>query len=323
MGYIQEAKKLCMERDAARCRHCGAPQNLFVNQLTKRKGPLAWQLSNLITLCGNCSDASRKILLSESNKVGVLLAGGKGTRLFPLTKFQGKHTLSVGLIPMILYPLKTLRAFGVRRVLVVLDRESAGEITNIIGSGKEFGMDVSYKVQEGSGGISEALYLAKDFVKAGEEIITILGDNIFDFEVMDTKIDMKENKACIFTKKMPNPQDYGVAILDAVGKVKEVIEKPKKYISDLAVLGLYIYTADVFNVIDKIKPSDRGELEISAVNDTYAKEGTLISKSVSGYWADCGSSIQRYCEASLYGAKKANVSSEEIDSFRSIVFDDK
>ena len=140
---------------------------------------------------------------------------------------------------------------------------------------------------------------------------------------MDTNVSLGNNKACIFTKKVSNSQDYGVAILDIGGKVVGVVEKPKEHISDLAVLGLYVYTTGVFDVIEKIKPSNRGELEISAVNDYYAKEGNLMHKEISGYWADCGSSIQRYCEASLYGAKKANVSSEEIDSFRSIVFDDK
>jgi glucose-1-phosphate thymidylyltransferase len=323
VGYISNSKQLCLERDAFRCRHCGSAQNLFVNQLVKRKGPLAWALSNLITLCGNCSDAARKVAASESSRVGVLLCGGRGSRLFPLTKFNNKHTLSVGLIPMVMYPMKTLMAFGVRRVLVVLDRETAGQITNILGSGLEFGVAVSYAIQEGAGGIGEALYLAKDFVKPGEEVVCVLGDNIFDCESMNTSIDLGDNKACVFVKRVPNPQDYGVAVLDSAGKVKDVIEKPKTYVGDLAVLGLYVYTSEVFDVIERIKPSDRGELKISTVNDYYAKSGSLIYQEVGGYWADCGSSIQRYCEASLYGAKKANVSAEEIDSFRSIIFDSK
>lgn len=324
MGYIQEAKKLCIERDSNRCRHCGTNQNLFVKQLTKRKGPSAWHLSNLITVCGDCLDKSQKILETNTNRVGVLLAGGKGKRMAPLTKFQNKHTLPIALTPMIMYPLKTLRTFGTKRVLIVLDRETAGQITNILGSGKEFGIDISYKIQEGSFGIGDALYLAKDFIKPGdEEIVTILGDNIFDNDTIDTTMALGNNKACIFTKKVPNPRDYGVAILNDGGKVKEVIEKPTTNISDLAVLGLYIYKPDVFSVIEKISPSARNEIEISFVNDIYAKEGSLIHKEITGYWSDAGSSINSYCLASLYGAKQAKISAEEVDKFVSIIFDNK
>ena len=324
MGYIQDAKQLCKERDANRCRHCGTSENLFINQLVKRKSRLAWHLSNLITLCGNCLDETIKSNKNEDNKTaGVMLCGGRATRLFPLTKFHNKHELPIGIVPMVFYPLKTLRYFGAHRVMVIVDREGAKDIVSMLGSGKEWGLDISYKVQEGSGGIAEALYLAKDFVKPDEKIISILGDNIFDYEQMDKNIDLGDNKACVFTKRVTNPKDYGVAILDVNGKVVDVIEKPQTPVSDLAVLGLYVYTPDVFNVIDNIKPSARGELEVSAINDYYAKQGSLIYKEVCGYWADCGSSIQRYCEASLYGAKKANVSAEEIDTFRSVVFDDK
>jgi len=323
MGYILTAKQLCLEHDFFRCRHCGASQNLFVTQITKRKGPLAWSLSNLITLCGGCLDAAKKSLEIKNNRVGILLAGGKGSRLAPLTKFQGKHSLPIGLIPMVTYPLKTLRAFDINRALVVLDRESAGEITQILGSGKEFGMDISYKIQEGSGGLSEALYLAKNYVRPEEEIFCILGDNIFDHETMDTNVSLGNNKACVFTKKVANPQDYGVLVFDDVGNIKEVVEKPEKYISSQAVLGLYVYKYDIFDVIEKIKPSARGELEISSANDYYAKEGTLMHKEITGYWYDAGSSIQNYCAASLWGAKKANVSAEEVNEFISVVFDNK
>jgi glucose-1-phosphate thymidylyltransferase len=327
MGYIQDSKQICMERDAKRCRHCGASENLFVTQLVKRKSRLAWHLSNLITLCGGCADAADKNLANkDNNRVGVMLCGGRGTRLYPLTKFQNKHTLPIGLVPMIFYPLKTLRAFGVYRVLIVVDREGADETINMLGSGKEFGLDISYKVQEGAGGISEALLLAKDFARPSDEIVCILGDNIFDLDYLDTNIDLQSNKACVFIKKVANPEAYGVAVIDSKDGnkyVKEIIEKPKQFISDMAVVGLYIYKYDVFDVITKIKPSDRGELEISSVNDYYAKEGTLTSKIFTGYWGDAGGSIQRYAECSMLGAKKANVSVEEIEDFKSVVFDDK
>jgi len=218
---------------------------------------------------------------------------------------------------------------------MVIDRDGAEQTINMLGSGKEFGMDISYKVQEGAGGISEALYLAKDFVnEETDEIVVILGDNIFDNEDIDTS-DMGgtipnglgagawKNFARIYVKKVHNPEDYGVAVTDADGKVSSIVEKPKNFVSDLAVLGLYIYRPDVFDVIEGVDPSERGELEISSVNDYYAKRGELEGKTVTGYWGDAGGSIKRYAECSMHGAKKANVSAEEIDNFRSIVFDDK
>ena len=333
---IESAKQLCMERDASRCRHCGTTENLVVDQLVKREGRLAWQLSNLITLCKDCSQAAQHNRDNHNpDRIGVMLCGGKGTRLFPLTQFQNKHTLPIGLTPMIFYPLKTLREFGVNRVLIVVDRDGADHTIAMLGSGKEFGMDISYKVQEGAGGISEALYLAKDFAtEETEEIVVILGDNIFDNEGLDTS-DMGgcvpngprggdyKNYARVYVKQVSNPEDYGIAVTDEEGKVTEIVEKPKKFIGDLAVLGLYMYRTEVFNIIEDVDPSERGELEISSVNDHYAKLGLLECKEVSGYWGDSGGSIRRYAECNLHGAKQANVSSEEIDRFRSIVFDDK
>jgi glucose-1-phosphate thymidylyltransferase len=231
---------------------------------------------------------------------------------------------------MIFYPLKTLRALGVHRVLVVMDRNGADDIVKMLGSGKEFGMDISYKIQEGAGGISEALYLAKDFAKPGDEIVCILGDNIFDNAELETDIDLQydENgepkyKSCVFLKQVSDPEHYGVAVVEDDGSVSKIVEKPKEFISNMAVVGLYVYTYDVFNIIESVEPSERGELEISSVNDHYASTGELDSRMVNGYWGDAGGSIQRYAECSMHGAKVANVSAEEIDNFRAIVFDDK
>lgn len=324
MEFMKDAIQLCLERDARRCRHCGTTDELDVHQLVKREGRLAWQLSNLVTLCSGCwkaSEASRAN--ANSNRVGVMLCGGRGTRMYPLTMFQNKHTLPIGLTPMIFYPLKTLRALGAHRVLIVVDREGADHTIAMLGSGKEFGMDIAYKVQEGAGGISEALNLAKDFVWPTDELVCILGDNIFDNKELDTGVALEKGKrACVFVKEVPNPEDYGVAVIEG-GAVTKIVEKPKEYISNLGVVGLYIYTAGVFDVISQIKPSDRGELEISSVNDHYATQGQLQYKVVNGYWGDAGGSIQRYAECSMHGAKEANVSAEEIDNFRALVFDDK
>lgn len=333
MEYIKDARRICLERDAHRCRHCGNDsEEVDVYQLVKRDGRLAWQLSNLVSLCGGCAASAydNRMQNSNSNRVGVILCGGRGTRLYPLTKFQNKHTLPIGLVPMLFYPLKTLREFGVYRVLMVIDREAADHTIAMLGSGKEFGMDISYKVQEGAGGISEALYLAKDFAKPGDEIVCILGDNIFDNSQIDTKVSLPEDgpfKACVYLKQVTNPEGYGVAVLEECDStrniVTKIVEKPKEFVSDMAVVGLYLYTYDVFNVIEAVKPSERGELEISSVNDHYAALGMLDSREVGGYWGDAGGSIQRYAECNMHGAKEANVSAEEIDGFRSVVFDDK
>lgn len=339
MSVVDSAKQLCVERDAGRCRHCGTTDGLKVLQLVPREGRLAWHLSNLITLCESCSNETERSRNSESpNRVGVVLCGGRGTRLYPLTMYQNKHTLPIGLVPMVFYPVKTLRKFGIKRALIVTDREGTNETMKMLGSGKEFGMDFTYKIQEGAGGISEALFLAQDFAKPGDEIVVVLGDNIFDLDELDTDIDLDYNtdgpeektsppdpkyKACVYLKKVSNPEAYGVAVRDESGIVTQIVEKPKSFVSDLGVVGLYLYTYEVFDVIRSIKPSDRGELEISSVNDYYASKGQLLSKEVTGYWADCGGSIQRYCEASLHGARQANVSKEEINIFVSMVFDDK
>lgn len=332
MEKILSAKNICLERDAHRCRHCGTAENIEAYQLHEREGRLAWQLSNLVSLCKDCRhDAAYNIKeRMADNKCGVILCGGRGTRLNPTTQFQNKHTLPIGILPMLFYPLKTLRSLGVYRVLIVVDRNGADQIVKMLGSGKEFGMDISYKIQEGAGGIAEALYLAKDFVNTEDEIYCILGDNIFDNNDMSFGVDLQYDesgeskyKACVFLKKVPNPEDYGVAVLGDDGSVAQIIEKPKKFISDMGVVGLYVYKYDVFGVIEKVDPSERGELEISSVNNHYASKNELLYKIVSGYWGDAGGSIQRYAECSMHGAKKANVSAEEIDNFRSIVFDDK
>lgn len=332
---VEEVKRLCLERDARRCRHCGTTENLDVHQLVPREGPLSYHLNNLITLCDDCKQKADNVRENgRDDRVGVVLCGGRGTRLYPLTMYQNKHTLPIGLIPMVFYPIKTLQKFGVKRVLIVTDREGTNETMKMLGSGKEFGMDFTYKIQEGAGGISEALYLAKDFAKPKDEIVVILGDNIFDLENLDTDVDLRWDeeygpafKSCVYLKKVSNPEAYGVAVLedyDSTTKVvSKIVEKPKEFISDMAVLGLYVYTTDVFDVIEGVEPSDRGELEISSVNDHYASQGYLIHKEVTGYWGDAGGSIQRYAECSMHGAKEADVSAEEIDNFRSIVFDDK
>jgi len=331
-NHTDIGKKLCLERDAYRCRTCGSSESLKVCQLTERSGFLAWHVSNLITLCSDCAGKREYNIKNnkDSKKVGVILCGGKGTRLFPQTKFTNKHELPIGLIPMLFYPLKTLREFGVYRTVIVIDRENTNKIIEMVGSGKEFGMDVSYRVQDGSGGISEALYLAKDFVREDDQVVCILGDNIFDNGGLDTNVFLNTEsnlsygpRACVYLKQVKQPEAYGIAILDENKKITKIIEKPKEFVGNMAVVGLYLYTSHVFRVIEGIEPSERGELEVSSLNDYYAVNNLLDYRTVNEYWGDAGGSINDYAKCSMHGAKEANVSSDDIEEFRSIVFDTK
>lgn len=322
---MESAKKICFERDAGRCRHCGTDGGIDVYQLHKRGGRLAWHLTNLIVLCNDCNAKAESVKNNpNTDRVGVILCGGRGTRLSPSTSFSNKHELPVGLIPMVMYPIKTLQHFRVKRVLVVVDRLGYEKIPKILGSGCEFGMDISYKVQEGASGIASALYMAKDFVKNEKEVLCILGDNIFDNTALDVdaKID-EETKAYVWLKEVNEPGHYGVAEIKN-SKVVGVEEKPSHPKSNLAVVGLYLYDAqDVFCKIDKVEPSERGETEISSINNQYAQSGQLGFGLVGGYWGDAGGSIWKYAECSMHGAKQANVSPQDIDNFKALVFDEK
>jgi len=315
-------KQMCVEKYARRCAICGSNINTVVRKLNKINA--SEHLSNLILLCEECNSGADSISdAEERNRVGVVLCGGKGTRLYPITINFNKHLLPLALSHMITYPVRTLRRLGIKRVLIVVDRESGSKIIEVLGSGSAYGMEFTYRIQDGANGIADALYLAKDFVKPDDKIFCILGDNIFDNNQLDPDFELaQDNLACVFVKEISNPKDYGVAVIKN-NRIIKIIEKPNNFVSNLGVLGLYVYTNQVFEIIEKIKPSKRGELEISDINHFYANSGVLQHQVVKGYWADCGGSIQRYTEASMYGAKEAKVSAEEIDSFRAIVFDDK
>lgn len=218
---------------------------------------------------------------------GAILAGGFGTRLQPLTLITNKHLLPVYNKPMILYPLETLRESGIKEIMVVTGKEHAGHFMNFLGSGKDFGVKLSYALQYGAGGIAEALGLAEDFADRGK-IAVILGDNIFeDTFDKEVKAFQEEDGAMIFLKKIPNPQRYGVAEVKG-GKVVSIEEKPKKPKSNYAQTGLYFYSPDVFYKIRKLKPSKRGELEITDVHNMYVKEERLSYRVVKGAWLDAG-----------------------------------
>lgn len=221
---------------------------------------------------------------------GVILAGGNGTRLRPLTYVTNKHLLPVYHKPMIYYPLETLAACGTADVLIVSGKEHAGHFLNLLGSGKEFGVRLSYEVQEEAGGIAQALALAEDFA-GGESLVVHLGDNIFEKQdqlVKGVKQFMTdETGAVIFLKEVSDPERFGVAAIDG-SKVIKIEEKPKRAKSNLAVTGFYIYDRTVFDKIRLQQPSERGELEITDVNNAYIKQGHMAYQKIEGEWTDAG-----------------------------------
>ena len=219
---------------------------------------------------------------------GIILAGGTGSRLFPLTKVTNKHLLPVGREPMIFHPVRKLTEAGVSEILIVTGVEHMGDVVNLLGSGKAFGCRFTYKVQDEAGGIAQALGLAENF--AGRDpCCVILGDNIFQESIAPyVKAFGEQGKgARLLLKQVHDPQRYGVAETDGV-RVTRIVEKPKEPKSDLAVVGVYFYDAEVFSVIRTLKPSSRGELEITDVNNHYLRAGALQFDTLQGWWTDAG-----------------------------------
>ena len=208
----------------------------------------------------------------------------------PITKVTNKHLLPVYNQPMIYYPLQTLVAMGIEDILIVSGPEHAGHFLNLLGSGRDFGVRLSYEVQEESGGIAQALGLADNFA-AGSAVAVILGDNIFQerdqFSVLAKRFIKQERGAQVFLKEVADAHRFGVAEVQK-DKIVGIEEKPKQPKSNLAVTGLYLYDSRVFEIIRQLKPSARGELEITDVNNAYIKEGTMSYGIVQGGWTDAG-----------------------------------
>ncbi len=234
---------------------------------------------------------------------GVILAGGLGTRLYPLTKVTNKHLLPVYDKPMILYGIETLKRSGVSEIMIVCGREHAGHFMNFLGSGKEYGVKLSYAIQDkNNGGISDALLYAEDFADKGS-VAVILGDNIFEDDFSKV-VSSFRNGAMVFFKKVPDPERFGVPVFDKSGKTLITIEeKPKKPKSNYAQTGFYLYDFNIFSYIRKIKPSARGELEITDANNVYLKRGELNFAFVEGFWFDVGT-IDSLLETGLLLARK-------------------
>jgi glucose-1-phosphate thymidylyltransferase len=219
---------------------------------------------------------------------GVILAGGTGSRLFPLTKVTNKHLLPVGREPMIYHPVAKLTGAGVEEILVVTGVDHMGDVVNLLGSGREFGCRFTYKVQDEAGGIAQALGLAENFA-GSSPVCVILGDNIFEDAIGAYVAAFKKQKrgARVLLKQVHDPQRYGVAEVKG-GKILGIEEKPRQPRSDLAVTGVYFYDAGVFDFVRRLKPSARGELEITDVNNAYLRRGELKYDVMSGWWTDAG-----------------------------------
>ena len=219
---------------------------------------------------------------------GVILAGGKGTRLFPLTKVTNKHLLPVGSQPMIYHSIKQMVGSGINEVLVVTSTDHMGDIVGCLGSGQDFGCEITYRVQENAGGIADALSLAESFA-AKDKVCVMLGDNIFKQSVKPYVESFKKQNvgARVLIKKVNDPCRFGIAALDEQQIVK-IEEKPKSPKSSFAVVGMYFFDSKVFEFIRSISPSDNGELEITSVNNKYIELGELEYDIYEGSWTDAG-----------------------------------
>jgi glucose-1-phosphate thymidylyltransferase len=221
---------------------------------------------------------------------GVILAGGLGSRLHPLTKVTNKHLLPVYMKPMIYYPIEALVSAGIHDILVVTGGNSAGDFLKLLGNGSAFGLPaINYTYQEGEGGIADALRLARYFA-SGEPICVILGDNIFERSIRPAIEAYTERGAAgaqIFLKKVEDPQRFGVPAFEG-DKVVGIEEKPKNPKSSYAVTGIYVFDQRVFEIIETLKPSDRGELEITDVNNWYIQKGEMHWVELEGWWTDAG-----------------------------------
>lgn len=241
---------------------------------------------------------------------GVILAGGLGTRLYPLTFATNKHLLPVFDRPMIFYPIETLIRAGMRDIIVVTGGPHAGDFLRVLKNGKELGVrDLQYAYQEGEGGIAEALSLCEDFAD-GEAVTVILGDNTTDADISGQVKNFKDG-AMVFLKEVPDPERFGVPVFNGDSEIIEIEEKPKEPKSKLAVTGLYIYDGGVFEKIKKINPSGRGELEITDVNNLYIKEKKLYWSELSGFWRDAGT-FETLFEANSYWASRAKTEGSRV-----------
>jgi len=220
---------------------------------------------------------------------GVVLAGGTGSRLYPLTRVTNKHLLPIYDRPMVYYPIQTLVNAGIREILLVTGGRNAGDFLRLLGNGSDFGLrHINYTYQEGEGGIADALRLAEHFAD-GQPICVVLGDNIIENNIIDAyqKFIKEPRGGHIILKEVPDPERFGVPVLDGA-RIVRIEEKPKHPKSPYAVTGIYMYDATVFGRIRKLQPSARGEFEITDINNQYVQDGCLSYSVLEGWWTDAG-----------------------------------
>ena len=236
---------------------------------------------------------------------GVILAGGLGTRLRPLTKVTNKHLLPVYDRPMIYYPIETLCRAGIRDIMIVTGGSSAGDFLRLLGNGSDFGLkDIAYTYQDGEGGIADALKLCEHFAEGGR-IVVVLGDNLVQDDIAPyvRKFERQPSGARLLLKEVPDPHRFGVAEI-ASGRIVRVEEKPAVPKSAYAVTGIYMYDRQVFDFIRDLRPSARGELEITDVNNRYIAAGTLEFDVLDGWWTDAGEFESLYRATTLVARER-------------------
>lgn len=219
---------------------------------------------------------------------GIILAGGTGSRLFPLTKVTNKHLLPVGKYPMVEHVIAKMKQANINEIMVITGKEHMGAVVNLLGSGYEYGVNFTYRIQDRPGGIAQALGLCEEFV-GNDKCVVILGDNIFsdNIKLFVDKFENQEKGAKILIQEVKDPQRYGVAQLKG-DKIIGIEEKPKKPKSNFCVTGIYMYDNRVFDIIKTLKPSNRGELEITDVNNWYIKDNSLTFDILENWWTDAG-----------------------------------
>ncbi|PAF29467.1 sugar phosphate nucleotidyltransferase [Paenibacillus sp. 7516] len=234
---------------------------------------------------------------------GIILAGGTGSRLYPLTKVTNKHLLPVGKYPMIFHSVYKLKQAGIEDILIVTGKDHMGDVVNLLGSGSDMGVTFTYKVQDEAGGIAQALDLAEQFI-GDDQMVVILGDNVFSDDVTPyvENFRIQGTGAKILIQRVSDPQRFGVPEIEGT-RIKSIEEKPQQPKSNYAVTGIYMFDSQVFDIIKSLEPSARGELEITDVNNAYIQNGQLTFDILEGWWTDAGT------HASL---ARANELSQEI-----------
>ena len=235
---------------------------------------------------------------------GIILSGGLGTRLLPLTKITSKQLLPIYNRPMIYYPLNTLAKAGIKEILIIVSPDRAGDYLNLLGSGKQWGLKFTYEIQDKPAGLPQAFVIGENFI-GKEDVVMILGDNIFEDDLSE-EIKSFKGGAKLFAKKVPDPERFGVVKFDANFKAEKIVEKPKEFLSDYALTGLYVYDNRVIEVAKNCKPSARGELEITDLHNWYLEHNEVEIAVVEGEWLDAGTF------ESLYKAQ--TLAKEKLDS---------